>query len=156
MERIFLYGGSYDKGVELIFTDQERKKEEIIDEEIKKKKGVISKMQQEKLRMKRAAAQRQGLIAQKLQDLRSKSKKPFVKEKKKVLPGGFQRAIVSEDGLIIKEAYLCQITVFKKKNIGCGWVKGIPQSKSIDYTKREPGKQEYHCKICNRLIGEFP
>lgn len=155
MERIFLYGGSYDKGVELIFTDQERKKEEIIDGEIKKMKGVISKMQQEKLKMKRAAAQRQGLIAQKLKDLKSDSTKPFVKEKKKLSLDNFQRATVSEDGLNLDAAYLCQITVSKQKNIGCGWVKGIPQSKPIDYTKCEPRGQKYHCKICNRLIGEF-
>ncbi len=123
----------------------------------------------------RECARKQGVIAQRLEDLKSKSGQPFKEEartsfgfrhkdyrravvKKKILKG-----LLAGKSLTIESAYLCRSPYLaltsksrKKDPDSCGWVKGNPVSKDYDNIGFLSGSAgiRYYCKICGKLIGE--
>jgi len=132
MAKIFLYGGSFDQGIELKFTKQEKQESEKRQQEIQKLAGVINRMQQANLETIRQAAQRQGITAKNLKDLKSEHKRPFVERAGKKFSDGVKRAFISDGCVILDQAYFCP---------DCGWVRGIPLENRI--------KEIKYCKICN-------
>lgn len=116
----------------------------------------------------REIARKKGIIAEKLEDLKSECGRPFLEEKG---IGDCKRAVVKKDTtfgplknfspLTGETAYLCQdmYSIFSKENTpdGCGWVKGKPYEKKYDEIGVLSGSRgiRYYCRICGKQIGEY-
>lgn len=117
---------------------------------------ILAQCQRAKVLRKRA--QEQGLIATTLEDLRSKSGKPFVEDDKKKTYRNYRTAQTQEDEYEI--AYLCQPRFIGEdgptEGSGCGWVKGEPIESRYDDLGFMCGSKGYrqYCKICGDQIGE--
>ncbi len=120
-----------------------------------------------KLEIIRGAARRQGIIADKLDDLKSESGQPFVEEKTKrsFFGQNFRIAVVRMDVSIAEKtlpvveetAYLCKaLYSCGGEKDSCGWVKGNPRHENYDDIGPLSGSAgvRYYCKICGKLIGE--
>jgi len=117
--------------------------------------GLNAKIQailQEKLTVIRTLARRQGIVAEKLEDLKSKSGLPFAIETGR---SGYIGAAVKKNVSlgahvfvdIAEVAYFCP---------GCGWVKGSPKSTKYNDIGPLSGSAgiNYHCKICEAFVGK--
>jgi hypothetical protein len=120
----------------------------------------MGELSAKKLDLIRDSARRQGLIADKLQDLKSESGNPFIEEKprSKGFGGeGYRIAVVKgKFGNAEEAAYLCEeMYSFGKDSSGCGWVRGNPRTENYDDIGVLSGSAgvNYYCKICGRLIG---
>jgi len=109
----------------------------------------------------RKIAAEKGIIAPTLEELKSKSGKPFIEEELKGrTKGDYKRALI-EDSIMgrvrtIETAYFCQFRLaqFLKEEDkdGCGWVKGRPVEKP--YPLSGSAGIKYHCRVCDKEIGE--
>jgi hypothetical protein len=108
----------------------------------------IASLEHKKLQLVRSAAKRQGIIADKLSDLKSESGQPFVEEENEKI---FKLAMVKKGSEILEIAYLCL-----NPHNSCGWVKGNPEYKNYDDIGFLSGSAgtEYYCKICGKFLGK--
>lgn len=122
----------------------------------------ISKHRGEQLALLRKAAGKNGILAQNLSDLKSKSGEPFREEKesgRRWGDDGYQMAIAGT-GFKAETAYLCrEMRLFKSpddKGEGCGWVKGEPVKKRYHDIGPLSGSAgtRFFCRICGQQIGE--
>ncbi len=107
----------------------------------------------EKLIRLRKIAWAKGIAAKKLKDLKSRSGEPFVSQGKTSYDD-CKRAIAKGRGGGFEYAYFCA-TGFTNR-IGCGWVKGVPDSRNynnIGPLSGSAGEKSY-CKICGMQIGK--
>jgi len=114
----------------------------------------------------REIAREKGIIAEKLEDLKSECGRPFLEEKGNSWQRhDCKRAVVKKDAtfgpLTMETAYLCQdmYSIFSKEDTpdGCGWVKGKPHEKKYDEIGVLSGSRgiRYYCRICGKRIGEY-
>ncbi len=118
-------------------------------------------IQRKKILYLREVARKKGITAEKLEDLKSESGKPFVEEKRKGHWGhDYRRAVVTEDKSfgphIAETAYLCQGIYSKEDPDSCGWVIGDPIEEKYDEIEVLSGSRgtRYYCGICGKQIGE--
>ena len=119
-------------------------------------------IQHKKILLLRKAARESGLTAPSLEELRSKSGKPFQKLKQQ---SDYRKAVVRRDtqpvNFIEESAYLCQPMYAEMTPKGmteeCGWVKGNPVGGAYDSIGPLSGSAgiDYYCKICGTLIGRY-
>ncbi len=123
----------------LALTEEEQKELIAID-------SKIISLQAEKTIRKREIFRAKGYTTEKLEDLKSRSGEPFVCIGESSFFGNYERASAGKGG-DIQYAYHCP---------GCGWVKGLPNSKDFNTIKFLSGSEgeSYHCKICGSKIGE--
>src|SRR4030042_5918068 len=119
-------------------------------------------MQTKKILYLREAARKKGITAERLEDLKSESGRPFVEEKSRGDCWGhnYRKAVVTEKksfGLhTVETAYLCRGMYSKEDPDGCGWVIGSPIEKKYDEISILSGSRgiRYYCRICGKQIGE--
>ena len=117
-------------------------------------------MQTKKILYLREIARKKGITAEKIEDLKSESGKPFVEEKPKGYWGHeYRRAVIAEEktfGPHVETAYLCQGIYVKDDPDSCGWVIGSPIEKKYDEIQVLSGSRgtRYYCRICGKQIGE--
>ena len=140
----------------------------VLDEEDKNKlrelDEKISRAKIQKILILREAARRRGLIADRLEDLKSKSGEPFVEKTPRKLRSHhlYRKAEVKRDSPFasIEIAYNCRSMweeMFLDKedmHDSCGWVKGNPIQKPYDNIGPLNGSAgyQYFCKICAKQI----
>lgn len=124
----------------------------------------IASIQHKKILLLRKAARESGLTAPSLEELRSKSGKPF-QELKRHSDYSYRKAVVRRNtkpvNFIEESAYLCQPMYAEMMPKGmieeCDWVKGNPAREVYDNIGPLSGSAgtEYYCKICGTLIGRY-
>lgn len=102
----------------------------------------------------RELARAKGLAAMNLEDLKSKSGKPFIEDDRQNTHRDYRTARTQEKEYEI--AYLCCCMYFDDSKKGCGWVKGKPQETNYDEIGPMSGSAGFRqfCKICGTKIGE--
>jgi hypothetical protein len=115
---------------------------------------------QRRLDIVRGAARRLGIIADKMEDLKSESGNPFVEDRSRIIglgENGYRAAVVRGYlGSVEEAAYLCEEMYSSGGGgSGCRWVKGNPQTENYDNIGALSGSAgvNYYCKICGQLIG---
>ncbi len=122
----------------------------------------IAGIQHKKILLLRKAARESGLTAPSLEELKSKSGKPFRELERQ---SSYKKAVVRRGtrpvNFIEESAYLCQPMHAEMMPKGiieeCGWVKGNPVGGAYDNIGPLSGSAgiEYYCKICGTLIGRY-
>jgi len=137
----------------------EKEKEEIRQLDLK-----IAAAQLKRASYLRDVFRSRGLIAPTLEELKSDSGEPFIREERirDVWGYDYEKASAIKKtrvGLLVKErAYLCR-EMFDEKDgdpNGCGWVKGEPSPvlyNNISLLSGSAGT-EYYCQLCGKKIGE--
>ena len=116
----------------------------------------------------REIAKRKRLTAPTLEELKSKSGKPFVEVKSTRMLGDDYRSAEAKEEVSFgkaklllertEQAYLCyESSIFSKEDTdSCGWVKGMPVEKKYNDIGVLSGSAgiRFYCKICGKKIGE--
>jgi len=92
-------------------------------------------------------ARKKGIIAEKLEDLKSSCGDPF-KEKERDSTRDYRKAMAGD----VEAAYFCPTAHIE----GCGWVKGFPNSERYNDIGCLSGSAgtRFYCQICGKLIAE--
>lgn len=137
--------------------DASKKFELKFDKNLRNELGIIESqiaaLQFEKKALLRKVAQKQGLSAEKLEDLESECGEPFIAEKNINLKS-FDRASAGKEDR--ETAYFCGRSLFHDKVMeGCGWVKGEPNTNSYNDIGPLSGSAGtvYYCRICGDEVG---
>lgn len=111
---------------------------------------AIDRIQRQKILRLRELAWRKGAAALKLENLKSESGEPFIKEEGYFC---FQKAIAGNKTHCVEFAYLCS-SMYDNAKI-CGWVKGKPTRKPYDDIGPMCGSAgvRYYCRICGNLLA---
>lgn len=121
-------------------------------------RAQIAELQQQEATFLRDAAYRLGLAAKSLEELRSDAGNGFVEIEERYRRHDVRRAR-EENAERHKDewAYLCAnpYSFGREDQIGCGWVKGIPDQRAYDNIGSLAGSAgtEDYCRICGALIG---
>ncbi len=130
-------------------NEKEKKELAIIEAKILRWEGT-------KKQFLRETAYKKGIVAKNLEDLKSKSGKPFIKI------GGTTNPCIAETHESPKNiqkretAYLCRgRPINDSENDGCGWVKGSPMEEEWSKTGILNGGQgkNLYCCICGKQLG---
>jgi len=159
------------KDLEFKYSDDLRKELNLID-------AQITNLQAEKKFLKRKAARKSGLTAEKLENLKSESgllfiedeyekysqtlkKEPPDKTRERVFPychGYEQKKIKTASTTKHRKetAYFCG-TGFPENADGCGWVIGAPNSEEFNTLATLSGSVgvNHYCHICGNKVGEL-
>ena len=107
----------------------------------------------------REIAKNKGLIAEKLEDLKSENGKPFEEIKKKDSSSRYNTTDYRKAvAFPLETAYLCHAMFIKDDPDSCGWVKGEPHAKEYNTLGPLSGSAgiRYYCRICGKQIAEYP
>jgi len=139
-----------DKDLDFNLTDEEKQALA----ELNKKQLETTK---QKLAYTRELLRKKEIIAERLEDLRSKDGTLFLRE----TPGKYISAKAFDPSInwrLQETAYLCHcqfIPIGEDPN-SCGWVKGEPRREEYNEIGLLCGSAgyRYYCRVCNQLIGE--
>ncbi len=114
----------------------------------------IAELQTLRLKKVRDFARQKGETALKLEDLKSESGKPFIRDRESVRH--WKSATADVNRCQDESAYLCcsEYTVEDNNPNTCGWVKGEPKGEKFDNIGPLSGSsgRNYYCRICNKLL----